>query len=241
VSRAQATRPSLANKIAERIRFGLLTLELLNRFHRLTGLCVSAYAVFCGEIDDLEPPQQSSESIEFRALRDGDLAAVAALAEHEPRKQAGRAADLARRMQGSLGFGAFVDGRPIAYCWADLEKCRVPLVNSVLFAVNEDEAAAYDFYVGREFRGRRVGPALRRVMIEQLAADGRARMYRTVPLLNKSSMRVVARSRARKLETRLTLGFPRWLVVDVRLAGAEPGLRTKRILLTKMPTSGSGE
>src|SRR5690606_36204664 len=220
---------SLRERIVERWRFGLVMLEALSQLHRFTGLLIHPYAVFVDELDSQEEARASITDIEYRALGPEDVPAMLRFPRPGDPSMLDRRS--AARLEHSLGYGAFVGGALIGYCGADRRECRTPVASAALIELCPDEASGYDFYVLPEFRGRKIGARLWQMPCDELAREGRRRSYRVVSVLNASSMRLTAKSRARRLETRLLLGFPEHLAWDLRLRAHAPDVPTKRLIL----------
>jgi len=227
MAQIEHTQRTFRMRVADRMRHRLLIHELLNRIYAVTGFHLYAYTVFRDRWRGEAP--RSIDGVEFRPLSASDAASLAALTIQDPAAQAALAASLVARFEGSVGFGAFIAGEPVGYCWADREKCRVPVADSALLALERDEAAAYDLYVIPKLRGRRIGTALREAFYARLAEDGRPYTYRAVSVLNTAARRIALRSGAEELETRVLVGFPKVLAMDFRLSQRADAVRTKRL------------
>ena len=223
------TRRTGIEKLRTRLKYRTLLLEGFNRLYRATGFLFSPYYIFRGYADSQQLESAKIVRLECRRLTKSDMNDAARLTEKGEERCADKALELSARMGTSLGFGAFVDGSLVGYCWAELIQFRIPIVNAPLFVLRDDEASAYDFLVAPEYRGKRIGPAMRQAMYDALALEGRSCTYRTIGVFNRPSLRVAAKSTAERVETRLTIGFPRFFAVDLTL-GHRTGARGARIM-----------
>jgi GNAT superfamily N-acetyltransferase len=216
----------VVTRLRERLRYGLLTQEVLDRLAKI-GLLFYPYLL----VDDspagrCKPQISPPPGIAFYELGNDQAMVVAGLP-CRPRQ----VAEIERLMQSSRCFGAFEGGALVGYVWANLAAVWTPIGGDVLFELSGRGAYFFDMYISRTHRGKRLAPWLRLRVLESLAALGRSEVYSLSLSLNRSTRRFKARLGAVEIEQRLAVGVKHVFGADLRLRSlVESPLPTPRRL-----------
>lgn len=214
-------------RIRERVRYGLLTQEMVDALHRKFRILIVPYFVVLEGTDPGARPPETDERIDCRFLERSDLPQVAAI-----RTQATTLARLERILEHSRCLGIFVDGRLAGYTWSRDDEIPVPVTGQTLVELAPDEALLFDAFVAREFRGLNLAPVVRDALYRELAKLGRTRLYSVTMAFNRSSRRFKRKLGAQEIELRLLLGIRGSRALDVRLrrlGGTARGPRALRL------------
>ncbi len=92
----------------------------------------------------------------------------------------------ARLDHGDLCLAAWMDGKIVAFTWANL---KVFSFKTYRFPLLENEAYLYDAYTSPEYRGRRIADYLRYQLYLALAEQGRDTLYSMTMRFNKPALR----------------------------------------------------
>ena len=223
---------SVATRILERFRYGLASQEILDATARWLRILVCPYYVVaeCLQSGTTSVPRSLS-GYQIRPLAAADLERVRSMRVGQPVSGALEALIGSGRCLGLIG-----DGQIAGYtCWrADM--VPVPYSTSKLFELADNEAYMFGASIAREFRGRRLAPALRRQLYVELATTGRTKLYSITLAFNRSSRRFKARLGARELELRLVLGIVNWRALDLRVRRYDSATRGPAMQLLRLPT-----
>lgn len=88
------------------------------------------------------------------------------------------------------------EGAILAYGWFDLLRCNYKYLS---FALQGDEAYAFNFYTARHMRGRNIAPFLRTILYAYLESMGRNRIYSISEKFNTSAMKFKEKINAKPL------------------------------------------
>ena len=202
---------SLATRLRERVRYGLLRQELADRLDRAGIYCHSYYVVQDFAVASPDEGDQP-EPGELAQLDASQAALVAGLpCRPRPLEQ------VVRRMQTCACFGVLVDGELAGYSWAGFEVVPTVIGKGVLFELDDRGAYLFDTYVARAHRGRRLAQWLRARVHRALVELGRDRIYSLTSAYNSGARKFKARLGAVELEKRITYGLRPLYVRDVRL------------------------
>jgi len=225
-SRSTETRRTVVTRLRERVRYGLLTQEVLACLTK-AGLLFYPYFLVDESPAGGEPKQVSVPGgITFSELK-RDQAAVIADLPCRPR----RVAEVEGLMQRARCFGVFDGDALVGYSWVSFSTISTPKSGDMLFELSEHGAYLFDMYIARSHRGRRLAPWLRLRLLESLLALGYDEIYSLSLSLNRSTRLFKARVGAAEIEHRLALGVKRVFGVDLRLRSLVKGpLPTPRCL-----------
>ena len=221
-------RRTLVTRAGERIRFGLVTQEILDRLAR-AGALVYPYVV-------VEEPYQTRPDLDrrlstlaLRQIRPEDARQVASLPcrpldETETRQR------LAKREC----FGLFEGERLLGYTWVKFDCIgSAGHAQDRIGPLPADSAYLFDAYVARDARGLQVAPVLRHAVQSLLRARGRQRFFSITLLFNTSSRRFKEKLGAIEFETRVILGRPGGTALDLRLWRRELRVDLPRLQVMK--------
>src|SRR5690606_35226299 len=179
----------LAVRLRERLRYGLVTQEVLDRLAR-KGLVFYPYDILQESIrgiSDIEVPATAGDvRVAPLGPEDVDLVANLPCRPLSPRL-------IAERVKQSQGFGVFINRELAGYTWVNFRKVPIPLNGGVLFELDSRGAYLFDMYIARAHRGKRFAPWLRRRCNEQLIQSGRDRIYSISLVFNSSTRRFKSR------------------------------------------------
>lgn len=186
-------------RAAGRIRHGLVVQEILDRLAR-AGLLICPYFI---TVEAVQPgaAAPADERLALRWLGPDDAPAMAEILDRPTAAQAFQTlAPDARCM------GAFWNGRLAGFSWLTYDLVPMPgPERRELFRLASDEVYLFGMFIAREYRGLRLAGALRSRVYDELAMEGRTRLYSVTLAFNRSSRRFKARLGAREVELRLYL------------------------------------
>jgi len=221
----------LLRRLVGRLRYGLLTQEILNRLKGF-GLGFYPYLIV------LEPASGT-----FDGLPDARFSLRmlgAADAEEVVRVSEGRrtAHSFVESLSRAVCLGIFYGGTLAGYTYAALDAVPLPVSGPgghgrPVVVLQSHEAYLFDMYVAPQYRGLRLAGLLRQSMQRELITQGRTRFYSITAAFNRSSRRFKSRLGARQIELRICLrlslaALPGW---DLRLWRREPHLASARVRL----------
>lgn len=201
-----ATSNQLMKRLTGRLRYGLLTQEILGRLSRL-GLRFVPYTIVdesAGALVDYEG--EDSDSV-MRPLDAGEMHRVANMPH---RKQ--NAEDVLSRLSHAECFGAFVGDTLAGYTWSRYDRIARSQGRIQLHRLVPGEAYLFDMYVDKQFRGMSLAPHLRHRLFRHLAEQGIHRFYSISDYFNRSSRRFKDKLGAREIELRI--GVRVWSLID---------------------------
>lgn len=207
----EGPRRSFVTRMRERLRYGLLTQEALDRLARL-GLIYCPYYLVRERALEEPPLDRAAGAISFAKLGPEQAELIACMP--------CRPMDIQRvlaRMGRAACYGVFHGEDLAAYTWADLTEVSAPLTLAVLFPLGDRGAYLCDMYVARAHRGRRLAPWLRYRTYREIMKEGRDELYSVTLAHNASSRRFKARLGAIEIEKRVAFGLRSVLVYDRRV------------------------
>lgn len=215
-----------AVRLRERLRYGLVTQEVLDRLAR-QGFVFYPYDVVresVRSVSTIEVPATVGEP-RFVPLGEDDIDLVTSL---PCRPLSNRL--ITERAKQSQGFGVFVGRELAGYTWASFQRVPTAQGGDTLFELDSRGAYIFDMYIARAHRGKRLAPWLRQRINEHLIRSGRDRIYSISMVFNSSTRRFKSRIGSVDLERRLLIRVGRFFAFDVRLRSftAEP-LPTPRV------------
>lgn len=218
-------------KTRERLRYGLLTQEVLDRIAH-TGLVFYPYFVVreSASLEHEQAPQP--DSITFASLEKDQAELVVAARSGSPPLE-----KVLERMDKAECFGVFENGELAGYSWASYAAVVPPLGRGVLFELDERGVYLFDLYVCRPYRGRRLAPWLRQCIHRRMLQIGRDDIYSITLAHNRSSRRFKVRFGAVEVEKRLLWGLKSRVMFDVRLRRLEGPSAPSPAWLTVNPRS----
>jgi GNAT superfamily N-acetyltransferase len=212
VSPAPSAHRSIAERIRERLRYGLLRQEVIDRLAK-AQVYIHPYYLVKDSAPYRYPPHAHSRKAAVARLDERHTTVIATLA--------GRPLPVervARRFQTATCFGLFVEGRELAgYTWVRFDVVPTGIGKGVLFKLDRDGAYVFDTYVARAHRGHRLAAWLRTHVNRALVELGRDQIYSLTFAFNSSARRFKARLGAVEIEKRLTYGYRPVFARDVRL------------------------
>ena len=194
----------------ERLRYGLLVQELLDRLNRW-GILYYPYYVMREEVA-AAPAEPMPPRITFAEIESDKARLIAALPCRPFSLEY-----VVRRMQDAKCFAAFRDGELVGYTWCYYSHVPAASGRDVLFELDDNSAYVFDMYVARLHRGHRIAVALRRWTNSELARRGRREIFSTTLAHNSSAMRFKERLAAAPIEKRLGYGVKHVFGRDVRV------------------------
>lgn len=78
------------------------------------------------------------------------------------------------------------EGSILGYGWFDLSRCNYEYLS---FALKDDEAYSFNFYIARHMRGRNIAAFLRNILAVHVQSMGRTRRYSIAEQFNKPTMK----------------------------------------------------
>lgn len=176
-------RPSVLLRLRDVWRHGLV-LQTLFDVLACVGIVVTPYYIVEESVATL--PEQIEEprmvEVHWRFLNESDVPAMAAM----PDGGLTEKEDLGRLAQGMLAFGAWVEGRLVAFTWANPHKLDFDPARR---ALQPDEAYLFGARTMRSFRGQNLGPAMRREFYAGLAERGLTRLVSVIYACNTPAVR----------------------------------------------------
>lgn len=227
---AAAAKRGLWQRAVERVRFGLVTQELLDAMAR-AGLLVYPYWIVEERFGARPQLDATLRRYSLRALGADDAGRVAGL-ECRP-------LDLERTRQ-RLGagecHGLFDGSRLLGYTWAKFD-CIGSAGHSLDAIGPLPGRAAYlhDAYVARAARGLQLAPAMRHGVHAALAARGFERCFSITTFGNESSRRFKRKLGAQEVELRMIVGRVDGLAADLRLWRRAPQVQLPRFQWMRPP------
>jgi hypothetical protein len=216
---------SWLQRLVGRIRYGLLTQELLSRIAS-SGIVVFPYFVVS------EPPADKLEAapadgLSVRLLTAHD--AAAAVGANDGQQSAQR---FVENLASSLCLGIFHGDALAGYTCAAMDVVPMPSgTRQAVFTLQPDEAYLFGMHIARRHRGLRLAGFLRQAMQRELFSYGRRRFYSVTAAFNRSSRRFKSRLGARELELRIYLHLRLWSLpgCDLRIWRQRPHLPSVRV------------
>jgi len=223
---------SFIARLRERLRYGLLTQELLDRLARFGIVICPYYLVSEGMRTKLDESALRS-SITFARLTPEQAPLVAGM----PCKRL-KLDYVHKQMSTAVCFGVFDGAELIGYSWASFSAVNAPTTQAALFELDARGAYLFDMYIARSHRGERLAPWLRYRSYEQVTGLGRDRIYSVTLAHNNSPRRFKQRLGAVEIEKRLLIGLMSLALWDVRVRAltAEPLPSPRSILSKRSPT-----
>lgn len=213
-------RPFLS-RLADRLRHGLLTQEILDRLAR-AGIVIYPYLIVV-ESASLGTLAPSDAGYGTRPLTARDAAAVSRITLLKTASTTAGA--IAARMQQALCLGAFTGRELVGYTWIGFEGLPTPgSGRQWLFEFRPNEACVFDLYVIPAHRGQRLSVVLRDAVSRALEERGCTRVYSVRLAFNRATRRFQARVGAQEAELRvyLHLRLGRLPGIDFRLRRLGP-------------------
>lgn len=218
------TRNQFVKRLAGRLRYGLMTQEILVRLSRLgfrflpyliVDETPGAFAEYKGELSDCT----------MRPLEAGEMQRVASMPHRKQNLE-----DVLSRLRYAECFGAFVGDTLAGYTWTRYDHIARSQGRIRLHELVPGEAYLFDMYVDKEFRGMSLAPLLRHRLFQHLAEQGVRRFYSITDYFNRSSRKFKAKLGAREFELRIGVSVFSRLNSDflLRRYGEENPMRTKR-------------
>ncbi len=217
------------DRLKGRIKYGLLTQEILDGFGRL-GVRVTPYVIVDESPGASLDIQLEAADYIVRTLTADDIALIA--------NMPGRKRDLNKtlaRLDDSECLGIFVNGTLAGYTWSRYDRISRSKGRIELHVLKPDEAYLFDMYVDKPFRGMALAPLLRHRSYRHVLAKEVRRFYSITPYFNRSSRKFKAKLGARELELRV--GLKLWSLMDadfrIRRYEADNPLETKRVYFVR--------
>lgn len=193
---------SFFRRLLGRVRYGLLTQEILDRLSRL-GIDFYPYVVYEESPTTPLPPRPQLAGVDCRRLTDVDMPQVAVLSgDHD-------AHYWRRRLEGgALAVGAFHEGALIGSIWCDFDKLRTfGAGEQALREFGPGEVALSRAWTVPAWRGRGVMRCIRPQVNATLREMGCSRIWSVCMFFNTSVRRAKVRVGAPVSELRLALGL----------------------------------
>jgi GNAT superfamily N-acetyltransferase len=222
VSPAPSANRSIAVRIRERLRYGLLRQEVIDRLAR-AQVYIHPYYLVKDTVPYQYPSHAHSRKAAVAKLDERHTTMIATLAGRPLPVE-----KVASRLRTSTCFGLFVEGGELAgYTWVRFDAVPTGIGKGVLFELEGDGAYVFDTYVARAHRGNRLAAWFRAHVNRTLVELGHDQIYSLTFAFNSSARRFKARLGAVEIEKRLTYGYRPVLARDVRL---------KRLTSDPLPT-----
>jgi len=209
---APASRRSIVTRAVERVRFGLVTQEVLDWMAKV-GVLFYPYVV----VEEPHPARPELDEglrrLTLRQLFAEDALVIASL----PCRPLDEA-ETRRRLAIRECFGLFDGDRLLGYTWVKFD-CIGSAGHSRdrIGTLPPDSAYLFDAYVARAARGSKAAPLLRHGVQTLLQARGCRRFFSITLVFNSSSRRFKQKLGAIEFETRIILGRPAGTAFDLRL------------------------
>jgi hypothetical protein len=211
---------SWLQRLVGRIRYGLLTQELLNRIAN-AGIVVFPYYVVSEPLGDkLEAAPAAGLSLRLLTAQD----AADAVRASDGQQSAQR---FVENLSSALCLGIFHGDALAGYTWAAMDAVPMPSgTRQAVFTLQPDEAYLFDMHIALRHRGLRLAGFLRQAMQQEMVSRGRRRFYSVTAAFNRSSRRFKSRLGARELELRVCQNLRRWSLpgCDLRIWRRQPEL-----------------
>lgn len=202
-----------AVRVRERLRYGLVTQEVLDRLAR-KGLVFYPYDVVTESVRrvaTIEVPA-TVQNLRFAQLGVDDVHLVTNMpCRPLPTEM------ITERIERAQGFGVFIGEELAGYTWVRFEKVPTAKGGDTLFELDSRGAYVFDMYIARAHRGKRLAPWLRQRINEHLIQSGRDKIYSLSMVFNASTRRFKSRIGSVILERRLLVRVGKFFACDVRL------------------------
>jgi len=212
------------DRLKGRIKYGLLTQELLDRLGRL-GVRLTPYVIVDESPGALVEYDRDISDCVIRPMETAEMHMVANM----PYRK--RSLDeVLSRLEYAECIGAYVGDTLAGYTWSRYDHVARSRGRIQLHRLASDEAYLFDMYVDKDFRGMSLAPLLRHRLYQYLSGKGVHRFYSISAYFNRSSRQFKAKLGAREFELRIAVGFCSLMNADFvlrRYQGGNP-MGTKR-------------
>lgn len=131
------------------------------------------------------------------------------------------AAEIRERFaSGDTAYAARDDGRVVGFIWIRAVSSPEGVID---FCIADDERWTYDLFVHPDYRGRRIGPALKDHAVTELARAGVRRVLSRIEHLNEPSRRAARYYGARVVASYAVVSLPGLVLLHEHRAGAVRG------------------
>jgi hypothetical protein len=177
--------------------------DLLKRVGiRIEPYYVILEGLFNGSIPQLETGLEGY-SIGFLGPEDMKAISVSAI----PDRNTTEEFLLNRLKRGSRCFGAKHRGKVAAFTWYGEKQCNF---HGRISPLKENEAALFDAYTLKSYRGKGIAPYIRYQLYKELSNLGKDILYSDSDFFNIPSIRFKTKLNAKLLELRVHIAFRRW-------------------------------
>lgn len=214
----------ILGRLKGRIKYGLLTQEILDRLGRL-GVRLTPYVIVDESPGLLSEYEREISSCTIRPLEADEIHLVANMPNRKRNLD-----EVLSRLEYAECVGAYVGDTLAGYTWSRYDQVAQLRGRILLHRMASDEAYLFDMYVDKDFRGMSLAPLLRHRLYQYLSGKGVHRFYSITAYFNRSSRKFKAKLGAREFELRIAVGFWSFLNADFllrRYRGDNP-MRTKR-------------
>lgn len=213
---------SLWSRLKNRLSYGLLTQELLDR---LASLGLILYPYYVVRELPLHRPEYDTDSIDFEArfLDGSELSLVSEIPE--------RTRDLSRiraRLEHGNCFGVWVMGEFAAYSWYSTKDVPAAVGGAALCPLPPNTLYLYDAFVRPRFRGQQVAGFMRHKLHSALRDNGAECCVSISLAFNTSTRRFKAKLGAEETELRFLIALKNSGGIDLRIRQNELFLDTPR-------------
>jgi hypothetical protein len=213
---------SLWTRLTNRLSYGLLTQELLDR---LASFGLILYPYYVVRETPLKRPEYETDNIDFdsRFLQESELSLVSEIPE--------RPRDLSRiraRLEYGNCFGVWVMGEFAAYSWYSTKNVPAAVGGAALCRLPPNTLYLYDAFVRPQFRGQEVAGFMRHKLHSALRSDGAECCVSISLAFNKSTRRFKAKLGAEETELRLLIALKNSGGIDLRIRQNQLFLDTPR-------------
>jgi len=212
------------DRLKGRIKYGLLTQELLDRLRRF-GVQLTPYVIVDESPGVFVECDSKISACVIRPLKAEEMHQVADM----PRRRR-NLDEVVSRLEYAECIGAYVGDTLAGYTWSRYDRVALSRGRILLHRLAPDEAYLFDMYVDKDYRGMSLAPLLRHRCYLYLSGKGVHRFYSITAYFNLSSRKFKAKLGAREFELRITIGFWSLMNADILLRRYQGGnlMGTKR-------------
>ena len=217
------TSQSLA-RLKGRIKYGLLTQEILDRLGKL-GVRVTPYLLVDESPGALLDFEVKATACTMRPLLPDDMPLIVNMPGRKRKPD-----QISTRLNEADCLGVFVGDALAGYTWSRYDRIASSSGRIELYRLGPNEAYLFDMFIDKSFRGMALAPLLRHCLYQRLLAKGIRIFYSITSYFNRSSRRFKAKLGAQELELRV--GLSSWSLWDadflLKRYVADHPLRTRR-------------
>lgn len=174
---------------------------------REVGFIIEPYYIILEGLFNRSLPQLETELKEYAVgfLGSEDMKAISVSS--IPDRNTTEEFLLNRLKRGDRCFGAKHRGNVAAFTWYGEKQCNF---HGRIYPLKENEAALFDAYTLKSYRGKGIAPYIRYHLYKELNNLGKDVLYSDSDFFNTPSIRFKTKLNAKLLELRLHIGFKRW-------------------------------